>query len=139
VSCGEAPAAADLLQQLDGHLERHELNLPDGPAAQLSLLLTKGTDGRTEGNHTIVPSAPRCVCGVLRTISRDCSESLGHTMAPGSYLIVVQVVRANYQASFPPALLSKVHSDVPCFLTQCHKSIMGCLGGQMLKALKEEE
>jgi hypothetical protein len=43
VSCGEAAAATDLLQQLDVDVERHELTLPEGQGAQLSLLLSKAS------------------------------------------------------------------------------------------------
>jgi hypothetical protein len=43
VGCGEAAAATDLLQQLDADVERHELTLPEGQGAQLSLLLSKAS------------------------------------------------------------------------------------------------
>jgi hypothetical protein len=43
ISCGEHAAASDLLQQLDSDLEAHELTLPEGQAAQLSLLLNKAS------------------------------------------------------------------------------------------------
>lgn len=43
VSIGEAAAALDILQQLDADVEQHELNLPEGQGAQLSLLLTKAS------------------------------------------------------------------------------------------------
>lgn len=41
ISCGEYVTASDLLQQLDADLEAHELTLPEGQGAQMTLLLDK--------------------------------------------------------------------------------------------------
>lgn len=43
MSCGDSTAAAELLAQLDADVEKHELTLPEGQAAQLSLLLQKAS------------------------------------------------------------------------------------------------